>query len=47
MLWVNYPLSSQFKLVLDSKCSEFKVLPEIPKNCKRNYSFLRSCYRAS
>ena len=43
-LWVNYPLSSQFKIFLDSKCSEYKVAKEMPTNCKRNYSCYISFY---
>lgn len=39
ILWVNYPLSSQFKIFLDSKCSESKVIKEPPTNCKPNYNF--------
>jgi hypothetical protein len=44
MLWVNYPLWSQFKICLDSKCSESKVLKEMHTNCKRNSSCYISFY---
>ena len=37
MLWVNYPLSGQFKILLDLKCSESKALKVMAANRKRNY----------